>query len=339
MDVNDLLIDPTPLSIQDIIDEDDLAEESKGISLTREADDGTILTAGAVCLQNLIESNLFFIHKQHPVSSFYSTEQLVAANIYLLQTPGVPVNCSAIHRLCFAFTGLKGEGTHNGNGNSIISPFKVKGGRHDYVEMDQIRPYKDFNHDIKEFGYPQYMTLNSRDWDYDPEFFGKLESPEKDNCNLYMAPPICDGCVDVFYPKIGLEGGILAHRDGSNSFYKGKKDFNQFDSRNCSFWGPELFELGSLNRKSGPIPHSKVCHWDPDSKSIEDIPYDEDDDRYYQAALWTKENYRKTWCEPEDIDAYELVSVYSDWTVCGQKAKARMTPIRFHYDDPETGKT
>lgn len=79
-----LLKDPEPLRIQQLIDDDDLADASKSISLTRATPEGENLSPGAIVLQNLIESNLFFIHKQYPVGSFYSTNQLVEADIYLL---------------------------------------------------------------------------------------------------------------------------------------------------------------------------------------------------------------------------------------------------------------
>lgn len=237
--------------------------------------------------------------------------------------------------MCFAFTGRKGEGSHNGNANSIISPYELKGGVYDKVELDQVRPYHDHNGETHDFGYPQYMTFNCRQWDYNPEFFGKFES-KKDNSLLYTPPPICNGCVDAFYPKIGLEGGLKGYSDGSNSFYDTLKDFNQFGDRTCSFYGKELFEQGYIGVINGPHPHDKVCSWDPREKLKEDI---KKGPGWVRRIKWTLDGYGEHWCEPEDLDMYETVSEYYDWNICGQKCKVRMTPIRFSYNDRKTGKT
>lgn len=179
------------------------------------------------------------------------------------------------------------------------------------------------------------MTFNCRQWDYNPEFFGKLDS-ENDDGLLYTPPPICNGCVDAFYPKIGLEGGLNAYDDGSNSFYDTHNDFNQFGNRTCSFYGKELFEQGYIGVITGPHPHDKVCAWDPRAKLKEDI---KKGPGWSRRIKWTLDGYGEHWCEPEDLDMYETVSKYYDWSICGQKCKVRMTPIRFSYDDPKTKKT
>lgn len=227
----------------------------------------------------------------------------------------MPINCNAIHRLCFAYTGHSSEGAHNGNGNSRIFKFSVGGGPLDGVKLsDGARPYAHWpalTHEWSKAG--DALTFQNREWRYNPEFFWG-------DTKLYYPPPICGGCVDAYYPRIGLEGGLTGYQDGSNSYDKDiEDDFNNFGSSPCSFYGGEFFELGYLGIQS-PYQYQKVCGWDPMKKKKGKTP-------------WRADNYGKTWCQPDDLGAYEQVSVYAPCSVLGCRGLARMTPMRFHKDD------